>query len=114
VNFVDVNEKFNFGSCVCCADFVLDLDLRAVASFLIWIFATCVVGGGCLSVFPISVSILYFVSRHKVHFCLPFLVHHRPDLLEQRTSQIERAQVLGFTLAHLGFPTGALGRWFQF
>jgi hypothetical protein len=42
------------------------------------------------------------------------LVHHRPDLLEQRTSQIERAQVLGFMLAHLGFPTGALGRWFHF
>jgi hypothetical protein len=29
-----LNENFDFGSCVCCADFVLDLDLRAVASVL--------------------------------------------------------------------------------
>jgi hypothetical protein len=42
-------------------------------------------------------------GRLRFHFCLPFLVQHRPDLLEQRTGQIERAQVLGFALVHLGF-----------
>jgi hypothetical protein len=29
-----LNAKFDFESCVCCADFTLDLDLRAVASVL--------------------------------------------------------------------------------
>jgi hypothetical protein len=42
-------------------------------------------------------------GRLRFRFCLPFLVHHRPDLLEQRIGQIERAQVLGFALTHLRF-----------
>jgi hypothetical protein len=59
-----------------------------------------------ISLFRFSVRLHSPVERDgrlRFHFCLPFLVHHRPDLLEQRTGQIERTQVLGFTLAHLGF-----------
>jgi hypothetical protein len=52
-------------------------------------------------------------GRLRFHFCLSFLVHHRPDLLEQRTGQIECAQVLGFTLAHLGFVSLIRSAWPQ-
>jgi hypothetical protein len=62
-----LNKKIDFGSCVCCADFVLDLEqwLRSLTQQLDFrlsdfpisfsSFPISVVDGGCLSCFPISI-----------------------------------------------------------